>query len=145
MAHDYLVHYGVKGMKWGVRKSRPRSGMTRKQRKGIKKAAKTRRERRKAMDRRTSARYTYKKRALLDDNELRVRINRLQMEKQLKDLSKNDKSILTYPVRSISNEWKSIVEPGRNSAQKALSMYGAKVVVANTVGPEAAAFIRPKK
>lgn len=29
MAHDYLMHYGVKGMKWGVRKSRPTSGRRR--------------------------------------------------------------------------------------------------------------------
>lgn len=29
MAHDYLVHYGIKGMKWGVRKSRPSSGRSR--------------------------------------------------------------------------------------------------------------------
>lgn len=26
---DYLIHYGVKGMKWGVRKQRPTSGRTR--------------------------------------------------------------------------------------------------------------------
>jgi len=28
MAHDYLAHYGVKGMKWGVRKSRSSTGKT---------------------------------------------------------------------------------------------------------------------
>lgn len=33
MAHDYLVHYGVKGMKWGVRKSRPNTGQRRRTKK----------------------------------------------------------------------------------------------------------------
>ena len=33
MAHDYLVHYGVKGMKWGVRKSRPSMGQRRRTKK----------------------------------------------------------------------------------------------------------------
>lgn len=33
MAHDYLVHYGVKGMKWGVRKSRPSTGQRRRAKK----------------------------------------------------------------------------------------------------------------
>lgn len=28
MANDYLMHYGVKGMKWGVRKSRSTTGKT---------------------------------------------------------------------------------------------------------------------
>lgn len=33
---DYLIHYGVPGMKWGIRKSRPASGMTKQQKKKAK-------------------------------------------------------------------------------------------------------------
>lgn len=159
-----LTHYGVKGMKWGVRKD-DRSGSRLKTaakifspvgyaaitkgvpaaKKGIKKAktakakwdadepARIERKRQKALSVNSSARYTYKQRKHLSDAELRNRINRLNMEKQLKDLSTSNSGGAV------------IISSGRSAANKALGQYGAKVVVGATLGKEAAAFIKPKK
>ena len=121
------MHHGVKGMKWGVRKDRLRS--TRMERRQVN----IERRRAKALDRTTSARYTYKQRKLLSDDELRQRIKRLNMEKQLKDLAKGDGG------RMIST--------GRDAAYSAMGKQGAKILL-SSLGPEgqaAAAFIRPKK
>lgn len=134
-----LYHYGVKGMKWGVRKSPERSG-TRKEKRHVKKQQRIQKRHDKALSVKSSARYTYRQRKLLSDDELRYRVNRLNMERQLKDLSRNTNSF--NPVSSGYNE---LIKPGKQAAGKALSLYGAKVLVTSTVGPEAGAFIRPKK
>lgn len=67
-----LAHYGVKGMRWGVRKSRPSSGT-----------------RKTASKKPTPKPSATKKSRLSDlsDDELRRRINRLNMEKQYRDLT----------------------------------------------------------
>lgn len=78
---DYLVHYGVLGMKWGVRKDRVKKSLqkkraTRKQIKAIKKS------RKQAM----------KNRYLLSDSDLNRRINRLERETRLRQLTEADYS-----------------------------------------------------
>lgn len=128
----YLLHYGVKGMKWGVRKDRTISSSERRR---LKREASIEKKRTKALDRRTSARYTYRQRKHLTDAELRSRINRLSMEKQLKDLSRTDSWSPDFIM----------LKSGSSAARKALGMYGAKVLVTNIAGPEAGAFIKPKK
>lgn len=127
----YLMHYGVKGMKWGVRKDR--TGLSGSERRRLRQEASIEKKRTKALDRRTSARYTYKQRKHLTDAELRARINRLSMEKQLKDLSRNDRfSMITIPT-------------GEKAARKALGYYGAKTLL-NKVAPGAGDFVKvPKK
>lgn len=57
-ATEFLEHYGVKGMKWGVRRKRSSERVT-------------------AADRARK----------MSDDELRSAVNRLQMEKQYRDLS----------------------------------------------------------
>lgn len=131
----YLIHYGVKGMKWGVRKDKPSVGASLKARAQTVRANKIERKRAKALDRATSARYTYKQRKHLSDDELRSRINRLNMEKQLRDLSRG---------RSSGPEF-IMLDNGQRAARQALGKYGAKVVL-STVGLKGAAdFIKPKK
>lgn len=66
----YLSHYGVKGMKWGVRRGRKTSS-------NIKN---------------------------MSDTELRTRINRIQMERQYKELTKPKKSTLNTIIRSAVKE-----------------------------------------
>lgn len=61
---DVLEHFGVKGMKWGVRKSKSSDSS----------GTKTSTERKKISD--------------MSDTELRASLNRMQMEKQYKDMTK---------------------------------------------------------
>lgn len=130
----YLIHYGVKGMRWGVRKDRaPRSSFA--ERRQARKEASINRKREKALDRHTSARYTYKQRKHLTDSELRTRINRLSMEKQLKDLSRSEGH--SFELIAIDN--------GQRAARQALGKYGAKAALAAIGLGGAADFIRPKK
>ena len=164
-----LMHYCVKGMKWGVRKD-DRSGGTRISKSDAIKAAKkagstakkvgktaakithpvsyhlitTKDERRtasiakkraRAMSVSSSARYTYKQRKYLSDAELRNRINRLNMEKQLKDLSRSDRRSPDFIM----------MDTGQRAARKALGTYGAKTVLTAAGYGEAAKFIKPKK
>lgn len=85
-ATDFLSHYGVKGMKWGVRK----------------RSAKDEKERAKRFK-------AVEKRRTLPDDELKARIDRLQNEKKLKQLTEEDLS------------------PGKAIAKKILSESGQKV------------------
>lgn len=90
---ELLMHYGVKGMRWGVRKSRPSSSGSRrklgtiqrmKRKSTLKKARKVKAAKAKAA----------KKRPLseMSDEELRTKINRLQMEKTYAQLTAKQKS-----------------------------------------------------
>lgn len=86
MAQDYLIHYGVLGMKWGVRKDRSRSG-------GI-----FRKKKRKMTS------YDDDDLTTLDDAELRARINRLQMEKQYAQLTTKETSFGRKVVQEVLKE-----------------------------------------
>ena len=97
--------------------------------------ARIEKKRQKALSVTSSARYTYKQRKHLSDAELRSRINRLNMEGQLKDLSRSDRRSPDFTM----------ISTGRHAAKKALGMYGAKVAVTAAFGKEAGAFIKPKK
>lgn len=70
---DYLCHHGVKGMKWGRRKSRPKSSATSFRRSKAKK--------------RQTKRVSIKN---LSDSELQNKVRRLQLEKQYRDLKKDE-------------------------------------------------------
>lgn len=67
---EVLVHYGIKGQKWGVRRTAAQLGRVRKK------------------NSRQAQRDASKEAKTLSDSELKARINRLQMEKQYSDLVK---------------------------------------------------------
>ena len=94
---DYLMHHGVKGMKWGVRHDKPRTASSR-----VRQAKPdTRSEHRKQVDD-----IRAKKRHELTDEELRQAINRMNMEKQYKNLNRE------------------LYHPGQDFAMKALKTSG---------------------
>ena len=95
-----LTHFGVIGMKWGVRK-------------GPSADTKVRRSRSKM----------YKNRRTMSDSEIKKAINRMQMEKKLKNLVEED------------------IAPGRIAAKEFLSKTGAAFVGA-AVGTASATLVK---
>lgn len=76
-----LMHYGVPGMKWGVRRSRPSPGRFMR----LKKRKLTKEEINKTND---LARPKKRKLSEVPDDELKAKIARLDLEKRYKELSK---------------------------------------------------------
>lgn len=99
------MHYGVLGMKWGVRKKRPSKSGSRSGRKS-KKELSVINDRKKAV----------KKSKTLSTSELRERIERLKLEQQLKDLTESNLS------------------PGRSAVKKILSSSGSRIATAFVTG-----------
>ena len=96
-----LYHYGIKGMKWGVRRT-PEQLRHKNPRRTIEK---TQDEQKKAEMRRAS-----KNRRLLSTEEIRNRIERIKLERQLKDLTDEE------------------LTPGRKFVKDIMSSTGKKVV-----------------
>lgn len=85
---DYLAHYGVKGMKWGVRKVVRSIGRSRRNAAARRKANK--KLKKKEERARAASRKAYQNRHTLSDAELDKRIARVRKEKALRDLTKAD-------------------------------------------------------
>lgn len=89
---NYLVHHGVQGMKWGVRKQKPSSGSSKKKKvkkssKIVSKFKKQRSEKMKEKARIKKNTATTKKSVkAMTDTELKNVINRLEMEKRYRSL-----------------------------------------------------------
>lgn len=79
MTNNYLQHYGIPGMKWGVRRYQPYPNGSKRKGREVGQAAK-----KKAPE---SARSKAKK---MSDAELRAAINRQQMEQQYANLNKSN-------------------------------------------------------
>lgn len=97
---DIITHYGIKGMKWGVRRYQNKDG-------SLTSAGKTR-ERTKNEKRERSERSKNRRTASLE--ELTKQISRLETEKKLKSLINED------------------IRPGRTMAAKILKSGGEKVL-----------------
>lgn len=84
---DYLAHYGVKGQKWGVRRYQNEDG-------SYTSEGKTRRSMSKLAAGNASESSTWKAKdaSTLSDEELRRRLNRLNQEKQYRELTKSRSS-----------------------------------------------------
>ena len=84
MNENSLCHYGVLGMKWGIRKNRSKTSFSRK-----KKTSKKDQNKIKGTVGSTKKKTNVKK---LSDSELQGKIRRLQLEKQYRDLKKDEVS-----------------------------------------------------
>lgn len=99
MTDDTLTHYGIPGMRWGVRKNKKGSA--------VKTADK---KRKKAMQK------DVKKRRLLSDDDLKKKVERIKMEKQLKDLTAEE------------------ISPGKKFVKDVMSSSGKKVATVLVTG-----------
>lgn len=106
---ETLCHYGVKGMRWGIRRSRP------------KKVSTTSSQKPKPKPETSAQKSTPKPRpksiSEMSDDELRKRINRLQLEKQLNDLSPKKVSAGKAAVSRVLNK---VILPAAEEAGKQL-------------------------
>lgn len=88
---DQLVHYGIKGMRWGIRRTEAQLARARgelpSQQKAVNKSGGFFSKKKKTTAKKEEPKKTQKKISEMSDEELRVKINRLQLEKQYRDLS----------------------------------------------------------
>lgn len=139
MDDTVLAHYGIKGMKWGVRRSPTQLGRGPKPRRA--KLARERPKKATAVKGRTeeAAKPPKKKLHELTDEELRTAISRLEMEKRYKELERS-----ANPPKT--NEGKKFVEnilkkSGENIATQFVT-YAMGTLVNKAAGAE---IVNPKK
>ena len=109
MHNNELYHYGVLGMKWGVRRSRPSSTRSSRRKKKSNEPSPDFKER-------TKRKSDLKNRRTLSDEELKRKIERLKMEREFRELTKED------------------IGPGKKFASEVMSAAGKKVLTAAAAG-----------
>jgi hypothetical protein len=124
---DFLEHYGIKGMRWGVRRS---EAQLRKARAELDKAVKD-------YQKSPKRKKNIKK---LSDAELNERIKRLENERKLGDLQKSEGEKMAADVlKGIGSKTLKTVGTG-------VAVYAGKQIVNQLLGEKAASFVpKPKK
>jgi len=128
---DHLEHFGVLGMKWGIRKDRSAASTARATARAEEKAVKKQRKQ------------TMQARRLLSEGKLKEAIARLENERKLKDLTKAD---LHPGMTMTQNIMTNIGRSAITAAGAAVGTYAIKAAMEGKFDiKEAAKFIRPKK
>lgn len=99
---DYLQHYGVLGMKWGVRHDRKRSGSVKKRSSSVSKS-KTLDQQKDEVLKSRSAKTLYENADLFTNDELRRAYERLNLERNIKNIGDQEVSAGQKAVRSVKN------------------------------------------
>lgn len=138
--YDCIKHHGVKGMRWGVRKDR--YGTPTKKKRGYNKttdnygktkdilnsSSKIANEGGKAVDaidgmrERSASRKARKSLSSMTDQELRAKVNRLNMEKQYSDLTSSDRGRGAYYLSSMLDVIGSVTAIGASAVGIAVAV-----------------------
>ena len=131
MNQDELYHYGVKGMKWGVRRTPAQLGHdTRSERSKQKSADKAERKRRKT---------DLKNRRTMSDADIKKRIERLKLEAEYKKLTEAD---IAPGRRFVKDIMSSSSKSYLTNAAKGTMAYAVKAAMTGRVDPmEAASYV----
>lgn len=122
---EYLAHYGVKGMKWGVRKDRQGNSAKRISSKTSSKISKSM-TKRKTKTAKGSRSATNKNRRELSDSELNDLIGRLEKERKLKTLLDNDVAPGKTFVRTVMTD---AGKQALTTVAKGAMLYGVKATL----------------
>lgn len=130
MEGNEIRHHGIKGMKWGIRRSEAQLARER----GSGKSDKVVKEQRKQVS---------AARRHLSDGDLRKAVERLQMEKKLKDLTNED---VSRGKTIASNILGQIGKSTITAVGTAVATYAVKAAMEQHFDiKDAAKFIKPKK
>ena len=121
MENEYLVHHGVKGMKWGVRSAETlrKYGSSVGDRIATKATHLSKEERAQVRAAKAEQRHQSARRSLMTDDELKDYTKRLENQKKVKDLTAQE------------------LYPGRTAVKNTMGRYGgqaAAIFVGATVG-----------
>lgn len=113
--NEFLEHYGVIGMRWGVHRARSSSSSGQNRR-----SSKPQTKEQKAKDIKKKRIKDYKTRSTLSNKQLDAKINRLKKEKQLRELMDSEVSPGRAAVKQV------LKKAGTQTATTVLTKYGVK-------------------
>lgn len=123
MENNYLVHHGVKGMRWGIRRYQNKDGsLTKlgKKRRGVDdkdEKKETDEEIRARVLKSTNADEIYKNRHLLTTAEIRERLDRINVEKQLGDKAAEGKTTNMQKLKKFVDSVKDVADTAETAYQ----------------------------
>ena len=148
MSSNELTHHGIKGMRWGVRRYQNKDGTLTKA--GRKKMAKLDKEYSKltGQNRNRNTESPNTRLSKMTDDEIRKRINRINLEKEYIDLIKNQDSIKKQEegkgfIKTVRSD---VIKPvAIDLGRQALKSGGVKILNTLVKNPELKLYTNNKK